>query len=498
MNTRYRTGLILAATLILSFALPGRPESHGADLPPTPTVGPRVFLPLITKTSSPQIPPTCFQWANQTSLQQAVSQHSCVVLQAGLWTTDVQIAMPAGHSLLGYGAGISTLQAVAPWIGNGGANDAEAVVHNNGQPGVAVKYLTIDANNLSTFGIGAHGQNMLVDSVMVKNAKCDGIAIAAAGWTIQNSIIQNNGFACPSGDPGSGIYVIRQKSEDDVYNPAILNNRLLANGGPAIDIDRVRGGVISHNIISNNRAWAAISVNASNWTITGNNISHPQSANPLHPGHTECWPTHANISPAGISVCRQPDNNSGGPVQYTRISGNRISSGHGIRLIGDDESDPTWVPTFSTIEDNDLSGSIVGCIDDFEPGQNQPGMNTWTGNNCAGMLNSPPVYLWRLCPNSVSNATVAGWEIGVAEPSAVQARINEFDANRLDGGEFSPGNLLPAGALVATNFDPAGTGATTWQNYPVRTVVRSGSWGIFQVLNAFSAPVPGACLLVFP
>ena len=115
---------------------------------------------------------------------------------------------------------------------------------------------------------------------------------------------------------------------------------------------------------------------------------------------------------------------------------------HGIRLIGDDESNPTWVPKFSTIEDNDLSGSIVGCIDDFEPGQNQPGMNTWTGNNCAGTLNSPPVYLWRLCPNSVSNPTVAGWEMGVAEPSAVQARISEFDANRKDGGEFSPGNLF--------------------------------------------------------
>ena len=83
---------------------------------------------------------------------------------------------PQGIACLGYGAGVSTLQAVAPWIGNGGPNDAEAVVHNNGQPGVAVKSLTIDANNLSTFGIGAHGQNMMVDSVMVKNAKCDGIS----------------------------------------------------------------------------------------------------------------------------------------------------------------------------------------------------------------------------------------------------------------------------------------------------------------------------------
>ncbi|OQA19684.1 MAG: hypothetical protein BWY63_01682 [Chloroflexi bacterium ADurb.Bin360] len=456
-------------------------------------LSPRAYLPLIIESGV-----SCFKWHGQTALQDAVNQYSCVEIQAGTWPTTIQISMPAGHTLTGQETDTTVLRAVQPWMGNQQAPGVEAVVHNNGQSNVVIKNLTIDANNTATAGIGAHGRNMTVDSVTVKGAKCNGIAIAAAGWVVQNSLIQGNGFVCPVEPPGSGIYIMRQEYDEGIYRPKILNNRLLDNGGPAIDIDGVQGGLISHNIISNNRAWAAISVNASNWTITENNISHPQGANPRHPGHTECWPTHASILSAGISVCRQPDNDSGGPVQYTKISGNRISSGHGIRLIGDDESDPTWVPEFSTIENNDLSGSIVGCIDDFEPEQSQPGINTWTGNNCAGTFNTPPVYLWRLCPNSVSGATVVGWQGGVAPVDLVQQRIDQFNANLHDGGAFSAGDTIPSGTLVATNFDPQGTGTISWENYPVQTIVRNGSWGIFRAISAYTAPQPGACLLVFP
>lgn len=80
----------------------------------------------------------------------------------------------------------------------------------------------------------------------------------------------------------------------------------------------------------------------------------------------------------------------------------------------------------------------------------------------------------------------------------VQAQIDAFNANRLDGGAFAAGDLLPAGALIATNFDPLGSGAVGWEDYPIETVVRSGSWGIFRAISAYIAPQPGACLLVFP
>lgn len=101
-----------------------------------------------------------------------------------------------------------------------------------------------------------------------------------------------------------------------------------------------------------------------------------------------------------------------------------------MRLLGADETDPTWLPRFNTIRSNELSGSQIGCLDDFEPRLGPMGANVWADNSCA----SQPVYLWRLCPNSVSNATAASWQLGVAQPSVVQAQIDAFDANCWDGG----------------------------------------------------------------
>lgn len=356
--------------------LPKSPDPYAPEPAPTSSsdpsgwgqrvseLSPRAYLPLVVAGKGTP----CFRWHGQITLQDAVNQNPCVEIQAGTWSITVQISMPAGHTLAGQGMGATTLKAVQPWIGNGQALGTEAVVHNNGQPDVVIKNLTIDANNTATAGIGAHGRNMTVDSVTVKGAKCNGIAIAAAGWVVQNSLIQGNGFVCPVEPPGSGIYIIRQEYDEGIYSPKILNNRLLDNGGPAIDIDGVQGGLISDNTIRDNRAWAAISLNASGWTIVDNDISHPQSADPLHRNHPECSVKHANNLSTGMSVCYQSHYGSTVQVRENIISGNRISAGHGIRLMGADEIHPEWIPRFNTVRDNDLAGSVVGCIDDFEPG----------------------------------------------------------------------------------------------------------------------------------
>ncbi len=456
-------------------------------------LSPRAYLPLLVAGKSPP----CFKWYGQIPLQDAVNHYPCVEIQAGTWTTHVQISMPAGHVLAGQGMDRTILKAEQPWIGNGQNSDSDAVVHNNGHSDVMIRNLTIDANNTATDGIGAHGRNMTVDSVRVKNAKCDGIAVAASGWLVQNSLIEDNGFVCPTRLPGGGIYVIRQEYDDGIYSPRILSNRVLRNGGPAVDIDGVQGGLIRGNVMRDNRAWAAISLNAGHWTIATNDINHPLSANPEHFGHPECQVRRANDLSAGISIC-QPEGTEAFLAQNNTVLNNRVSAGHGIRLMGNDESNPAWVPRFNTIQGNDVTGSTVGCLDDFDPGQNITGQNIWLDNNCDGIPNSPPVYLWRLCPNSVNRATLARWQIGVAPANIVQEHINEFDASRPDGGAFSSGDTIPSGVLVATNFDPHNTGTTSWEHYPVQTVVRSGSWGIFRAVAAYTAPQPGACLLVFP
>lgn len=454
----------------------------------------RAYLPLVVAGKGTP----CFRWYGQIALQDAVNQNLCVEIQAGTWTTSVQISMKAGHTLTGQGTDATILRAVQPWIGNGQKPGTEAVVHNNGQPDVVIKNLTIDANNMATDGIGAHGRNMTVDSVRVTNARCDGIAIVTSGWTVQRSTIENNGFACETtGNPGAGIYIQRH-DDDGYYRPRIVNNLIRNNGGPAIDVDRVWGGLISGNTLSGNWGWAAVSLFGSEWTVENNIIGHPLSANPEHFGHPECQVKRANNFSAGISIC-QSEGAEAFFAQNNTVLNNRVSAGHGIRLMGNDEINPAWTPRFNRIQGNDTTGATVGCLDDFEPGQSMAGQNTWLDNNCDGTPDSPPVYLWRLCPNSVSSATVAGWQIGVAPANIVQELIDEFNANREDDdGAFHAGDAVPPGALVATNFDPQGTGTISWENYPVQTVVRSGSWGLFRAIAAYTAPQPGACLLVFP
>ena len=52
---------------------------------------------------------------------------------------------------------------------------------------------------------------------------------------------------------------------------------------------------------------------------------------------------------------------------------------------------------------------------------------------------------------------------------------------------------IPAGVLVATNYDEAGI---DWNNLPVRPIIHSGDWGLFEVLESYQAPFTGACITI--
>ncbi|MBI1881696.1 MAG: hypothetical protein HYR94_26255, partial [Chloroflexi bacterium] len=100
-----------------------------------------------------------------------------------------------------------------------------------------------------------------------------------------------------------------------------------------------------------------------------------------------------------------------------------------------------------------------------------------------------------LCPFAIKQSEVDSWRIGVADVPTVQSYINNFDSRRPgDGGAFKVGTKIPAGILVATNFDEQD--ANKWSQYPVIAVVHSGSWGLFQTTKEYIAPNAGACLLI--
>lgn len=98
----------------------------------------------------------------------------------------------------------------------------------------------------------------------------------------------------------------------------------------------------------------------------------------------------------------------------------------------------------------------------------------------------------RLCPIAIARSQIESWDIGFAEVSSVQSYIEQFDAARQgNAGAYPTGTVIPAGVVVATNFDERD--ANAWREYPVRPIVHSGSWGLFETLGEYTAPNAGAC-----
>lgn len=106
-----------------------------------------------------------------------------------------------------------------------------------------------------------------------------------------------------------------------------------------------------------------------------------------------------------------------------------------------------------------------------------------------------PSYAEKLCPTPISQSVINSWKIGVADVPTVHIYIDNFDKDRR-GGEFAKGTSIPAGVIVAMNFDEVN--ANAWIQYPVIAIVNSGSWGLFQTTGDFISPNTGACRVLAP
>lgn len=116
--------------------------------------------------------------------------------------------------------------------------------------------------------------------------------------------------------------------------------------------------------------------------------------------------------------------------------------------------------------------------------------SVWSPDGCRPLRGQ--AIAQSLCPIGVPRTQINSWNIGFAEVATVQSLIDEFDeARQGDLGAYSTGTVIPAGVVVATNFDERD--ANAWREYPVRPIVHSGSWGLFETLGEYTAPNAGAC-----
>lgn len=100
-----------------------------------------------------------------------------------------------------------------------------------------------------------------------------------------------------------------------------------------------------------------------------------------------------------------------------------------------------------------------------------------------------------LCTAIVTREEVESWYQGEVGVDIVSTYLDLFAAKRPTDivGVFSAGMVVPAGSVVATDYGGAGL---DWRNFNVRPLVHSGSWGLFEVLEAYTAPFDGACLAI--
>ncbi len=322
---------------------------------------------------------------DSATLTSDILNYQCVVIGPGTFVLDGATTVPAGHEVIGSGAGQTILQAnPATWATNGSESVLQVQYDTDN---VYIGYLTLDANNVADYAIGMRGYT--ADTTTLENAICNGAGIAGLNDTVENSTITANGFSCPNSPPGSGIYLTGATGSGRQLNPVIKNNTISSNAGPGLDVDGVYGGTFTSNTVSGNGSWAAVSlIGGQGWTINGNSISQPNTSD-VQPYHPDCSSTNApsGLGSAGIILCETTSDTTLATIDNT-ISNNTVSGHYGILSIG---NDPLYMPNSNTISGNVANvGTTTGCADDLTA--HKKNANTWTGNNCTGRSNSGPTY----------------------------------------------------------------------------------------------------------
>jgi hypothetical protein len=339
----------------------------------------------------------CFQWSGSGTLHAAVNAHSCVEVQAGTFVVNEPVIVPANHIIRGKGKSKTTItvpQATWPFT------PFEAVIGTFYQ-GIKVSDLTIDGKGVATYAMGATG--MEIDSCVMKNLRCSAIGAAAPGMIVRNSemfhiahttnVPGKGNVNCATLPPGVELgAAIYSEGKADNWAPIIENNIIHDIYGPALDVNGAWGGTFKNNEVYDIYGWSAIGLyGASYWTITGNTINMAYQAwtNVAHP---YCEGGPGGKQSAAIWLCQDEGAAVGLTTNYNKITNNTSISFYGILAIGADELNAWDAPRMNTFTGNNVFGSMVGCADDFKPGQWFDEDNVWSNNNCGGTPNTPPIF----------------------------------------------------------------------------------------------------------
>lgn len=346
---------------------------------------------------------SCFPWAGQTPLQDAINQYECVEIQSGSYGLSSQLLVPPGHTLKG--KGLSTaLRALPSWQIH--QADALIVAWPPQSPGALVSDLVVDGGNITTYAIGY--SYLTADRLTIQNARCAGVGISGPQLVVKNSKLVNNGW--PAVVPGRGLLkcsdslggvelgagIYGEARGGAYWAPQILNNVISHNYGPALDNNGVWGGTFQGNSVFDNRGWAGVSLyGASFWTVADNKVSHPsdETVGEMAIYHPTCARGPAGARSAALFLC-QDTIEDGLLTNFNSIVNNQASGFYGILSVGNaTQAIPFNVPRLNHFSSNNVIGSRFGCADDFQAGDWYGDENTWSGmNTCQGTPNTGPRF----------------------------------------------------------------------------------------------------------
>lgn len=321
-----------------------------------------------------------------------MQQHACVQLAPGTYTIPDYVNIPVGHDIQGLGLA-KTDVVIQPGAGFPTTGGASTLLWR-GVPGTDASAGQISTiTNLTLDGRRPDGQmlshlagstHLEIEKVVMRYTQCYGLAIQGYSTSVRNSVFENNGLSCASAPPGAGIYTTPLAGDPAVaWAPVIEDNEFHSNNGPAVDAAGVRNGVFRRNFVHDNKGYAGFALFGSKgWMVEDNTIYHPatEPGYPYTAGNCHSG-AYGRNKPAAIFLCQKSDVDNKVTTTNT-VRNNRASSYWGILLVGNDETQPYWAPRANTISGNTLTGSNVGCADDFAPGQWYSDDNVWTGNSC--------------------------------------------------------------------------------------------------------------------
>ena len=327
----------------------------------------------------------CYQWSGVESLESAAAAHSCIDIVPGTYAIPDSVDLWATHTINGNGA---TLIAQGPFweLSPLRANDSIFIVHTGAK--LTASNLTLDGANVASYLVTPGGYTL--SNMTFLNSGCSALGVMRSGAVVRDSLFVHHAWNCIwfSGLPlGAAIYAQHNNDQQYHFSPVITGNTFRDVYGPALDSNGVWGGTFSGNNVVGMTGWAAVSIfGGSYWKIENNTVSHRPS-DLIQDFHPACVPNPAKS--AAIFLC-QDVTYLPWLTNFNVVSGNKAAGFYGILLIGDDERIPWVTPRLTTVTNNDVRGSHVGCFDDLLIGQWYDG-NTWTGNNCAGTPNTGPL-----------------------------------------------------------------------------------------------------------